>query len=171
MSIIIFDGVDNCGKTEISHAVVERLLPDHQYFKVKQERIHVEKVDPAILKVSHELQLNFFYELARQAKLNIVMDRFYPSEYVYGSLFRQINEDLIWEFDAKFAELGVKIIIPHKGDAFLEDELWTKEQLIQVREKYKEFAEKSKCDVLLLNTEDENLDRELADIAAFLNHD
>lgn len=166
--IIIFDGVDNCGKTEISHALVEKVLTDHTYFKVKQERIHVEKLDPKILKTSHELQLNFFYELARQSNLNIVMDRFYPSEYVYGSLFREINEDLIWEFDRQFAELGVKIIIPVKGDEFLEDELWTKEQLIAIREKYKEFAQKTKCEVLVLNTEDENLERELTDIKTFL---
>lgn len=168
MSIIIFEGVDNCGKTEISHALVEKLLPDHQYFKVKQERIHVEKIDPAILKVSHELQLNFFYELARQANLNIVMDRFYPSEYVYGSLFREVDEEFLWDFDAKFAELGVKIIILRKKDDALEDELWDKAQLVAIREKYEEFATKTKCEVLVLDTDDEDLDRELSDIQKFL---
>jgi len=166
--IIIFDGVDNCGKTEISHGLVQHVLKDHTYFKVKQERIHVEKLDPKILQKSHELQLNFFYELARQSNLNIVMDRFYPSEYVYGSLFREIDEELLWEFDKKFAELGVKIIIPVKGDSFLEDELWSKEQLVTIREKYKEFARKTSCEVLVLDTEDENLERELSDIKTFL---
>lgn len=167
--IIIFDGVDNCGKTEISTALVEKVLTDHRYFKVKQERIHVEKVDPVILQKAHELQLNFFYELARQTDQKVVMDRFYPSEYVYGSLFRKVDEDLIWEYDKKFADLGAVIIIPVKGDKFLEDELWSKEQLIAIREKYKEFADKTACRVLVLDTEDENLDRELADIQTFLN--
>lgn len=168
MSIIIFEGVDNCGKTEISHALVERLLPDHQYFKVKQERIHVEKVDPAILKTAHELQLNFFYELARQVDLNVVMDRFYPSEYVYGSLFRDIDHQLIEDYDAMFAELGVKIIILRKKDDALEDELWTKEQLLAIRDRYEVFASWTKCDVLVLDTDDEDLDRELSEIQKFL---
>ena len=165
--IIIFEGVDNCGKTEIATALTKR-LKNYQYFKVKEERLHIEKVDHVILRQSHLLQLNFFYELARQVDFNIIMDRFYPSEFVYGSLFRTIDEEKIWEFDKMFAELGTKIIILQKQDDRLEDELWTKEQLITIKAKYQEFAAKTKCQVLLLDTDSEELEWELAEINKFL---
>jgi thymidylate kinase len=169
-NIIIFEGVDNCGKTNISQALVERHLPDYQYFKVKQEAIHIEHVPKEILKEAHALQLNFFYELARQVDFNVVVDRFYPSEYVYGSLFREIDEDLIWDFDAKFAALGTKLVILTKEDDQLEDPLWTREQLIQIKAKYVEFAKKTACHVLVLPTDSENLDEQLPIINEFLNN-
>lgn len=169
MSIIIFEGVDNCGKTEISTAVVKHLLPDHKYFKVKQEQLHIQSKSHDVLREAHILQMNFFYELARQTDQNVVMDRFYPSEYVYGSLFRDIDEEVIWHYDKLFSELDVKIVILEKGDKYLQDELWTNEQLIAVREKYKEFASKTKCKVYVMNTESENLDEQLAELSIFLH--
>ena len=165
--LILMCGVDNCGKTEIATALAKR-LPDYQYFKVKQERIHIEKIAPEILKQAHLLQLNFFYEFARQAEFNVIMDRFYPSEFVYGSLFRKIDEEKIWEFDKLFAELGTKIIILQKQNDKLEDELWTKEQLIAIKAKYQEFAAKTKCQVLVLDTDSEDLEYELFEISKFL---
>jgi len=165
--LILMCGVDNCGKTEIATALAKR-LPDYQYFKVKQERIHIEKIAPEILKQAHLLQLNFFYEFARQAEFNVIMDRFYPSEFVYGSLFRKIDEEKIWEFDKLFAELGTKIIILQKQNDKLEDELWTKEQLIAIKAKYQEFATKTKCQVLVLDTDSEDLEWELNEISKFL---
>ena len=165
--IVIFEGVDNCGKTEIAHAL-QKECPWYQYFKVKQERLHVEKVDPAILKEAHILQMNFFYELARQTDVNILMDRFYPSEFVYGSLFRKIDEEKIWEYDNLFASLGTKIIILRKQDDKLEDELWSKEQLIAIKKKYEEFAEKTVCETLVLDTDSEDLAWELEQIGKFL---
>lgn len=167
-NLILMCGVDNCGKTEIAKALATR-LGNYQYFKVKQERIHIEKVDHEILKQSHLLQLNFFYELARQVDFNIIMDRFFPSELVYGALFRKIDEEKIWEFDKLFAELGTKIIILQKRDDGLEDELWTKEQLIAIKAKYLEFAAKTKCQVLVLDTDSEDLEWELKEIEKFLN--
>ena len=166
-NIILFEGTDHCGKTEIATALAKR-LPDYQYFKVKQERIHIEKIDPEILKQAHLLQLNFFYEFARQVDFNIIMDRFYVSEFVYGNLFRKIDEEKIWEFDKLFAELGTKIIILQKKDDRLEDELWTKEQLIAIKAKYQEFAAKTKCQVLVLDTNSEDLEYELFEISKFL---
>lgn len=167
-NLIIFEGVDNCGKTEIATALVKR-LQNYQYFKVKQERIHVEKIDPAILKQSHLLQLNFFYELARQVDFNIVMDRFYPSEFVYGSLFRKIDTDELWKYDKLFASLDTRVIILQKENEKLEDELWNKEQLIAIKEKYKEFVAKTACKTLVLNTDSEDLNWELNEISKFLN--
>ncbi len=167
-NIVIFEGVDNCGKTNISEALCERVLKDHQYFKVKQEQLHISEVDHEILKPAHLLQLNFFYELARQVDFNVVMDRFYPSEYVYGSLFRDIDEEQIWKYDKLYAALGTKIVILTKEDDQLEDVMWTNEQLIQIKAKYVEFADKTACDVLVLATDSENLDEQVDTISNFL---
>lgn len=168
MSLIIFEGTDHCGKTSIAQEFCRR-NPKYQYFKVKQEQIHIEKVDPEILRQSHLLQLNFFYELARQVDFNIVMDRFYPSEYVYGNLFRSIDKEAILRFDKLFAELETSIIIVEKPDEKLEDRLWSKEQLIAIKAGYRDFALASSCKVLQLDTDSEDLEWELESINTFLN--
>ena len=43
-----------------------------------------------------------------------------------------------------------------------------KEAAEKIHERYLEFAEWSKCDVLVMNVDDENLERELSDIKQFL---
>lgn len=166
-NIIIFEGVDNCGKTTIATELA-RKLKGYQYFKIKQDRLYVEKIDPEVLKQSHLLQMNFFHELARQVDFKIIMDRFYPSEYVYGSLFRTIDQKKLWEFDGLFARLGAKIIILQKKDEGLEDEIWSKEQLIAIRNKFAEFADWTECEVLLLDTDSEDLDSQLEQIIKFV---
>lgn len=167
MSILIIEGTDSCGKTSIAKEFCKQ-NNNYEYFKVKQEQMHIEKLDPLVLKHAHELQMNFFYELARQTTQNIVMDRFYPSEYVYGSLFRKIDEQKLWEFDEMFASLDTKIIICVKEDDKLEDRLWSKEQLIAIKKKYQEFAKKTKCKVLILQTDSEDLKDQLNKIDTFL---
>jgi len=167
--IIIFDGPDNCGKSTIAKALIKR-LDAHSYFKIKQDKIHLNTYNPETLKTAHELQLDFFTQLAKQSNMNIVMDRFHPSEYVYGSLFRKIDEEIFWHYDKLLAEAGVKIIIPIKPDRYLEDELWTNEQLIKIKEKFMEFADKTACPVLLLRTEDEDLEDQLNRINKFLHN-
>lgn len=166
--IIIFDGPDNCGKTSIAKALVEKCFTSHAYFKIKQDKIHLNKYNPDTLKTAHELQLDFFAQLAAQSKMNIVMDRFHPSEYVYGSLFRKIDEEVFWHYDKMLGEAGVKIVIPIKSDEFLEDDLWTRDQLIAIKQKFMEFSEKTACQVLVINTEDEELEEQLAKITKFL---
>jgi thymidylate kinase len=168
MSIIIFEGTDHCGKTSIAKAFCER-NPSFKYFKVKQEQLHIEKVDPEILKQSHLMQLNFFYEFARQIDFNVVMDRFFPSEFVYGKLFRDIDETEIMKFDELFASIGTVIIIVEKADDKLEDRLWTKAQLLAIKERYSKFVDESKCRVLYLNTDSEDLEWELNEIHDFIN--
>jgi thymidylate kinase len=167
MSIIIFEGTDHCGKTNIATEFCKR-NPDYQYFKVKQEQSFIEKVDPAILKQSHLMELNFFFELARQVRFNVAMDRFYPSEFVYGALFRDIDEEKILEFDKLFSELDVVIVLLQKEDDKLEDVLWTNEQLIEIKKRYTHFFEKSACRTMLLDTDSEDLDWEISEIENFI---
>ena len=165
--IIIFEGVDHAGKTTIAQEFCKR-NPEYDYFKVKQEQIHIEKIDPDVLKQSHLLQLNFFYELARQVDFNVVMDRFYPSEYVYGSLFRNIDEEKIMEFDKLFASINTSIIIVEKDDDKLEDRLWSKEQLIAIKDRYVKFAAHCKCNILRLHTDSEDLEKQMTAISEFI---
>lgn len=165
--IIIFEGADHCGKTTIAQEFVKR-NPEYSYFKVKQEQIHVEKLSPDVLKQAHLLQLNFFYELARQVDFNIVMDRFYPSEYVYGGLFRNIDEEKIMEFDKLFAAINTSIVVVEKKDDRLVDKLWSKEQLIAIKDRFIKFAAESKCNVLRLHTDSENLEEQLTHVNDFI---
>jgi len=168
MSILLFEGTDNCGKTEIALEFVKR-HPEYQYFKLKKERDIVEQTDPVVLQKAHELELRFFIEFAKSVNFNVVIDRHYPSEWVYGSLFRKVDEMLLQRCDEEFANLNTKIVILQKNDDALEDELWNKKQLIAIKKKYQDFAKMTQCDKLLLNTDSENLEWELAEIDKFLN--
>lgn len=164
--IIIFEGVDNCGKTTIAQEFCKR-HPEFNYFKVKKEQMYVRELSPEDITKMHAIELNFFYELASQVNMNIVFDRFYPSEYAYGKTFRNINGDEILRMDEKFAKLGTKIVMCIKPTEKFEDDLFNKEQLIRVSYNYSEFAEKTKCEILVLETDDEDIGREINEIETF----
>lgn len=166
-SIVIFEGPDSTGKTSIAKAFVKK-HPEFQYFKVKKEKQYVAKLKPKAIQEMHEHELRFFYEMASQIDFNVIMDRSYPSEYVYGKLFRKIDENFILQQDKKFGKLGVKIVILTKPDAMLSDNLFNRKQLVQVKEGYIQFAKKTRCKLLVMDTSDRNIDSQLAKLEGFI---
>ena len=166
--IIIFEGTDHCGKTTIAQEFC-KAHPEYQYFKIKQEHLDIKETDPNVLAHAHLLQLNFFLELAKQVDFRIVMDRFYPSEIVYGSLFREVNVKELLKFDRIFAALNTHIVLVEKSDDELEDALWTREQLIAIKDSYRLFFTDTKCKTICLNTDSEDLQWELNEIDKFIS--
>ena len=166
MAIIILEGCDNTGKTQIGTELSNRI--GYPYFKLKREQVWIQKENAACVQSAHAFQLQFFYEFARQIDFNVILDRFFPSEWVYGSLFRKVDEDLIWDYDRKFAALNTHIVILTKDDDKLDDELFDSSRLKLINEKYKEFVNKSACKILYLKTDDEDLEREIKEITNFL---
>jgi len=165
-NLIIFEGCDNCGKTTIATALAKEI--GYNYFKRKKEMLYIKKTNPVIIEEAHKENLAFFYEYCRQVDANVIVDRSFPSEYVYGSLFRQVDEKMLLDYDLRFSRLNTKIIILTKSDEFLEDELFSNEQLIQIKKKYVEYSEKTACDSLVLNTDDCDLSSQLKIIKNFL---
>ena len=78
--------------------------------------------------------------------------------------------EVIKGLDIKHAALGTKIVIPFRTDysRVKDDYDVINENIQRIHDLYMAFAEWSKCDTLLMNVDDEDLDRELAEVTRFL---
>ena len=109
-----------------------------------------------------------------QVKPHVVLDRYYPSEYVYSSVMgRRTNLTVLEKIDRAFAAAGGKhIICRRKSYDGIHDDLHSyldSRKLEQLDEKYSEFVNWTKCPVLTLWVDDENLGREISEILAWLS--
>lgn len=163
-------GPDRCGKTNIASALSQLLsIPvykasnEHGNFLRAQEKFLTSLcyADPARL------------DLIKQLRANVIFDRGYPCEAVYSQVFkRQTNYDMIYQLDSEYAVLGLKIILcTRKSFNGISDDLNTKLKnnvLESISNKYQQFLSTSKCDVLTLYVDDENINRELEEINKFI---
>lgn len=169
--IIIFEGPDGCGKTNIAAELSRRLnIP---VFKNDQEWSHFGTQDAAeYFRLTAKYSYPFALSLIRQTGLSVIFDRAHPSEWAYSRVFnRQRCDDLISRGDELCAELGAKIIIPLRSDySKVYDEYGVQPAHLQALDGlYREYANSvTKCPSLLLNVDDEDLDREVSEIMNFL---
>lgn len=72
--------------------------------------------------------------------------------------------------DDMSAEMSVKIIIPYRTNyENVDDEFGVNPiKLVEIESEYRAFAKWTKCDVMWLNVDDEDLDREIKEIVDFL---
>lgn len=163
---IIFEGPDGCGKTHIAQAFAAR-HPEYTYFKLKKDKSRVTDLPKEILRVCHEEEAEFFTSLLSQVRINVALDRNYPSEICYGRAFRSINEEYWKEVDTQHAVLGTKIIICVKENK-RDDDVFSKDDVSKVQEEYIKFARNTACNVLLLDTSNENLEEQMQKIDQFV---
>lgn len=169
--MIAMEGPDRCGKSEISKALALQL--QHSYFKNSGEwdiDVRSKEYFKNILTYGAPLMT----ELLCQIKPSVVLDRYYPSEWVYSKVFgRSSDEKLITKIDHRFAEAGGRIILcRRKNYAGLKDDLHEhidSNILKQLDACYEQFALWTRCPVLTLWVDDEDLERELNDITEWLN--
>lgn len=178
--IIFICGPDMTGKTQIAKALSQRL--NVPYFKATSE--HDSYKLSANIHTASRLPENAFLmqlqhadprvlDLFKQCKFNVVMDRGFPCERVYSRVFkRQTNEKMIEHLDEHWAALGARIIIctrsSYEGIIDDIDPRIDSKRLQQLDDEYKLFSQETKCKCLLLNVDDENLDRELSDITNWI---
>jgi hypothetical protein len=170
--IVIFEGPDGCGKTNISHALSDAAgIP---YFKNKDEWKNFVN-DPSYFVNALTYGDPYFLSYLEQTRANVIVDRWYPSEWVYSRVFdRPSSPAILRKIDDRAAALGAKIIIPSRTsydnvvDQF--EDVITPNILRVVDELYHEFAEWTECDTLLLNVDDEDLSRELLEVRNFLRY-
>src|SRR3990167_9124961 len=151
--IIIFDGCDRTGKTTISKALSEKLnIP---LFK----RIDINKNYDYLIDIIYCGE--FYTQLLEQTKYSIIFDRLYPSELVYSHVLNRLSSfEKIIDIDSRFAKMGAKIIITYKDkDKFIKDKIIPKELFLEINNKFIKFSKMSACNILLLNTSDENLEK------------
>lgn len=169
--ILILDSEDGNGKTEIAKRLSAELgIP---YFKNSMEwqaDISSSKEDRFKLCVQHAMPM--LMQFMEQTNASAIFDRGYPSEWVYARYFNRSTCDVsLRQIDTWHHSRGAKIIIPTRrsptGPESDEPSITVsaKEDLAKL---YREFAEWSKCDVLFLPVDDEDLEREIEDIIKWL---
>ena len=167
--IIIFDGVDRCGKTEIALALSNELrIP---YFKNHLEKKYWDSTNGFANALKYDQP--YFLQFLEQTGYSVIIDRSYPSEYVYSQIYnRQTDFSLITEIDRRFAKLDTFIVVPYRDDysnVRKTDELISEDKFDLIHEKYKEFCQFTRCKTLRLNVDDEDLKRELKMIREFMS--
>jgi len=169
-NIIIFEGPDGCGKTNIARALSEQLsIP---YFKNESEWAFFEN-DPSYFINALTYGDPYFLSYLEQTGASVISDRWYPSEWVYSRAFnRPTNHDALEMIDNRAAAMGAKIIIPYRTDySGVVDQfesIITTSTLKSIHELYHDFAKWTQCSTYFLNVDDESLVRELFEVTNFL---
>ena len=170
-SVVILDGPDGCGKTNIADALSEILgVP---VFKNKGEWKFFSKEDNGFFKTCLKYSHTHLLEFLQQTGHGTIFDRAYPSEYVYSDVFdRETCHDALRWCDKKCADMGVKIIIPVRTSysGVIDQFDFVDEDILKdVHRKYIEFSNWTECECLILNVDDEDLNREISEILSFLD--
>ncbi|MHB8407824.1 MAG: hypothetical protein ACYDHY_06875 [Acidiferrobacterales bacterium] len=163
MSRIIFmEGPDGCGKTEIGKGLANRLSID--YFKVETEAENWRKGQ---FMTALRFDQTYLAQLAQQCKnFQTVIDRAYPSEFVYSHIFRRETDlPTLLKVDQTFALAGAQHVICLRKNYSKNrpDPLVPKEKLQELHDDYLRFIEWTKCDVVVIyvDTYFDNFVREL----------
>lgn len=169
--LIAFEGPDMVGKSEISRALSEFL--GVSYFKNKNEW-DTDLRDPSYFKNLLLYGGTFLIDFISQVKPSAILDRYYPSEWVYSSFFnRETNLEILKRIDEKFALAGGKIVICRRKDySGITDDLHSyldEEALSKLDSLYEEFSKWTKCKTYTLWVDDEDLTRQIKEITEWMN--
>lgn len=169
--IIFFVGADRTGKSNIAKAFSQQTgIPyfkssgEHETFLNKQERFLPELRYGA----PHLL------DVLKQTCHSIILDRGYPCEWVYSWFYRRNTDEIMINYlDQRYAILGAKIIICTRSSfKGINDDLDSRldsEALQIINNQYLRFSKRTYCKNLVLNVDDECLERELLEITNFIN--
>jgi len=172
--IVFFVGPDMCGKTEISRALAR--MTDIPYFKASSE--HDAFLSSRVAK--RELFLNQLryadprvMDLLKQTGQSVIFDRGFPCEYAYSKVFnRETDTKMLAHLDEQWAKLDARIVLCCRNSyANVVDDLDPTvkgETLQQIHDAYVDFATWTKCKLLKLQVDDEDLQRELDEVHYFI---
>lgn len=163
--ILLFEGPDRCGKTEIGKEIAKVL--DLEYFKNFKEQINFSAnntIDAFRYETHYLLQL---LQNVKFGKYGIVLDRHFPSEFAYAHAYnREVDDHLVWWFDTEFAKLNTKLIYCYKSQyKKFDDEVIKLEEIKNIREQYEtRYLPLTSMEVIKLDTSDENLEEQVKTI-------
>ena len=167
--VIIFEGPDKVGKTEQAKELSRRLgIP---YFKNADEHRYFLK-DPGYFIHAVRYVDTYFTSFLEDTGTSIVLDRAWPSEWVYSRVFnRDTDMKVLEELDKRHSALGTTIVIPLRTSYVgIKDEYDSISKNLQlIHDTYVEFAKWTRCRVIMINVDDENLEREMNDIMGLMN--
>lgn len=171
--IIVLDGPDRCGKTHIGLELARRT--GWTYFKNDAERENFGSDNEAnyftgVLRYGLPFLTSFF----RQSPYSVILDRCYPTEFVYSKVFeRSTDENMLVKADHEFQELGANIFLlrRHSYDGLIDDthpHRIDSQMLVKIDMMYDQFKNWTRVPVHTIYVDDENLDREVNEIMARL---
>jgi thymidylate kinase len=166
--IIIFDGPDGCGKTEMGKELSKRTGIPYFRMATQHENWRTGKFKEAL-----EFDQTYIAEFLKQTCYSAIIDRAYPSEWVYSSVFkRETNPAVLRSVDGIFSELGADIIIPVKEsyERNREDEVIPSDKYKAIHDKYIEFSKWTRCRAWVMNVDSLGCDieREIKFLATVL---
>lgn len=167
--IVFFVGPDRVGKSHIAKELSRRTgIPyfkassEHESFLKGPERFvnQLRYADPRVL------------DLLKQTGHSVVFDRGFPCELVYATaLGRKSDMTVLSALDEGYSKLYAKVIVCFRSSyAGIKDDLdpsIDEAKLTELSALYVKFSRWTKCHVHLLNVDDENLDREVNEVAQF----
>jgi hypothetical protein len=174
--VLMFCGPDMCGKTQIAKKLSE--VTDIPYFKATSE--HDSFISSRTTMSKRDLFLNQLryadprvFDVLKQAGWSIIFDRAFPCEFAYSRAFgRETDVNMLRHMDEMWASIGATVVLCHrssyKGIVDDLDPSIKEEALTRIHDHYMEFVRWTKCKVLLLNVDDEDLVREVNDILGFM---
>ena len=168
--LIALEGPDMGGKTQIAAELSRQLgIP---VFKNSGEWF-TDLRDPSYFKNLLKYGATFLADFLCQTRASAIMDRNYASEWVYSRYFdRETDDAVLRKVDEKFAEAGGKIVIcRRKSYNGIRDDLHSyidSHELKGLDSLYQEFEKWTKCEVLTVWVDDENLERETLEIREWL---
>jgi len=164
--ILIMEGHDKAGKTTIAEALSKQI--SYPIFKDPRRKQIIKHNDTSAAVQAGLLLANFMH----CTKPDIILDRFYPSEIVYSQVLnRKTNIWDLWKTDRIMANTEARIILCYKSNIKQKDEIHNIEILKQVKDKYFEFANKTKCNTLMLDTTDEGINAQIQKILDWIYKD
>jgi len=164
-NLIIFEGPDLCGKTNIAEEVSKRLgIPVYKSGR-EHDLFHDKNAQYLTLKYGN-------YEMIKildTTNASIMFDRFFPSEWVYSQVYDRTRDlDLVMEYDRYWASLGGKIIWLDKPEMDGKDELIENTRYNEIRQRYDEYMALTECDIFRLDTTDRDLENQVNKICNFI---
>jgi len=158
--IIIISGIDKVGKTTLAKKISKKL--NFRYIKFEPPK-KMSPSDPLSwakeVLVFHESIL-IFLEKCKESGCkfdDIIIDRFYPDEVVYSSIFRGIELFKLYKkIDARFAKLGLLwlYVIPKKLNTIKDrwiNERYEVEKVPSILHKYLEFLRYTEMDFSMID--------------------
>lgn len=175
--IVFFVGPDQCGKTHIAQALSRATgIP---YFKATSE--HDAYLSSKVSK--RELFLNQLryadprvVDLLKQGGDSRIFDRGWPCEFSYSRVMnRETDMKMLQHLDEAWAALGAKVVVCYRSSYHgIVDDLdpgITAKVLHELAEQYFEFGRSfTKCKTYNLCVDDENLNREVAEVLGFISY-
>lgn len=172
--IIIFDGPDGCGKTNMS-SYLGKVLDIPTFKNTNEWSFFGLKKSKDYFKTAISSQHPYLLSYLKQTNQSVIFDRAHISEYVYSRVYnRELFDNEVKHCDNLSHELGAKIIIPVRKDySVVNDEYGvTQEKLEKIHDLYIEYCNITKCDYLLFYVDDdsiqENIENEYQLIREFL---